>query len=193
MLTFYFSPGSSSMAVHIALNEVGVEFERRLVSLARKEQFAPEYLALNPEAKVPTLTIDGRILTEVSAILYYLAKRFPAARLWPDTGLETEAQVISWMSFIASTVHPARRIGVERWREVFGIAERRLAGREWAVERYSIADIHLFRLFWRFVDSLKPTPGEFSGLSAHYQRMMQRPAVQRTLEIESAIGYQLPQ
>ena len=77
MLTLYFSPGSSSMAVHIALHEVGVEFERRLVSLARKEQFAPEYLALNPEGKVPTLMIDGRILTEVAAILYYLAKRFP--------------------------------------------------------------------------------------------------------------------
>jgi glutathione S-transferase len=193
MLTFYFSPGSSSMAVHIALHEVGVEFEPRLVSLARKEQFAPDYLALNPEAKVPTLTIDGRILTEVAAILYYLAKRFPAAGLWPDAGLEAEAQVISWMSFIASTIHPARRIGVERWREVFGIAERRLGGREWAVERYSIADIHLFRLFWRFVDSLKPAPGEFPGLWAHYQRMMERPAVQRTLEIESAIGYQLPQ
>ena len=193
MLTLYFSPGSSSMAVHIALHEAGVNFERRLVSLARKEQFTPEYLALNPEGKVPTLMIEGRILTEVAAILYYLAKRFPAAGLWPDTGLEAEAQVISWMSFIASTVHPARRIGVERWREVFGIAERRLGRREWAVERYSIADIHLFRLFWRFVDSLKPAPDEYPGLFAHYQRMMARPAVQRTLEIESAIGYQLPQ
>ena len=192
MLTLYFSPGSSSMAVHIALHEVGVEFERRLVSLARKEQFAPEYLALNPEGKVPTLMIDGRVLTEVAAVLYYLAKRFPAAGLWPDAGLDAEAQVVSWMSFIASTIHPARRTGVERWREVFGIAERRLAGWEWAVERYSIADIHLFRLFWRFVDSLKPAPDEFPGLSAHYRRMMARPAVQRTLEIESAIGYQLP-
>lgn len=193
MLTLYFSPGSSSMAVHVALHEIGVEFERRLVSLAKKEQFASDYLAINPEAKVPTLMIDGRKLTEVAAILYYLAKRFPAAGLWPDTGLEAEAQVISWMSFIASTVHPARRIGVERWREVFRIAEQRLAGREWAVERYSIADIHLFRLYWRFVDSLNPPPGDYPGLSEHYQRMMARPAVQRTLEVESAIGFALPQ
>jgi glutathione S-transferase len=193
MLTLYFSPGSSSMAVHIALHEIGVDFERRLVSLAKREQFAPEYLAVNPEAKVPTLMIDGRPLTEVAAILYYLAKRFPAAGLWPDSGLEAEAQVLSWMSFIAATVHPARRIGVERWREVFGIAERRLGGRQWAVERYSIADIHLFRLYWRFVDSLNPAPGDFPGLTAHYERMMTRPAVKRTLEIESAIGFALPQ
>ena len=193
MLTLYFSPGSSSMAVHIALHEIGVDFGRRLVSLAKREQFAPEYAAVNPEAKVPTLMIDGRPLTEVAAILYYLAKRFPAAGLWPDAGLEAEAQVLSWMSFVASTVHPARRIGIERWREVFGIAEQRLGRKEWAVERYSIADIHLFRLYWRFVDSLNPAPDEFPGLSAHYERMMARPAVKRTLEIESAIGYALPQ
>jgi glutathione S-transferase len=193
MLTLYLSPGSSSMATHIALHEIGVDFERRWVSFAKREQFAPEYLALNPEGKVPTLLVDERPITEVAATLYYLAKRFPAAGLWPESGLEAEAQVVSWMSFIASTIHPARRIGVERWREVFGIAERRLANREWAVGRYSIADIHLFRLYWRFVDSLKPAPPEFSGLSAHYDRMMARPAVQRTLEIEKTIGYQLPQ
>ncbi len=193
MLTLYLSPGSSSMAVHIALHEIGVDFDRRPISFAKREQFTPEYLALNPEGKVPTLLVDGRPMTEVAAILYYLAKRFPAAGLWPESGLEAEAQAISWMSFIASTIHPARRIGVERWREVFGIAERRLGNREWTVGRYSIADIHLFRLYWRFVDSLKPAPAEFPGLSAHYGRMMARPAVQRTLEIESAIGYQLPQ
>lgn len=193
MLTLYFSPGSSSMAVHIALHELGVDFERQLVSLAKREQFAPDYVAINPEAKVPTLMVDGRPLTEVAAILYYLAKRYPERGLWPEGDLETEAQAISWMSFIASTIHPARRIGIERWREVFGLAEQRLDCREWALDRYSVADIHLFRLFWRFVDSVKPAASEYPGLSAHYDRMMTRPAVQRTLEVESAIGYQLPQ
>jgi glutathione S-transferase len=193
MLTLYLSPGSSSMATHIALHEIGVDFERRWVSFAKREQFAPEYLALNPEGKVPTLLVDGHPITEVAATLYYLAKRFPAAGLWPESGLEAEAQAISWMSFIASTIHPARRIGVERWREVFGLAEQRLGNGEWTVGLYSIADIHLFRLYWRFVDSLKPAPAEFPGLSVHYDRMMARPAVRRTLEIEKAIGYQLPQ
>ena len=193
MLTLYLSPGSSSMAVHIALHEIGAAFESRPISFAKWEQHAPEYLAVNPEGKVPTLLIDGRRLTEVAAILYYLAKRFPEAGLWPAGGLEAEAQAISWMSFIAATIHPARRIGVERWKEVFGIAEKRLGGREWTVERYSIADIHLFRLFWRFVNSVKPEPGDFPGLSAHYERMMARPAVLRTIEIEGAIGYALPQ
>jgi glutathione S-transferase len=190
MLVLYLSPGSSSMATHIALHEIGVDFEPRWVSLAKREQFAPEYLAINPEAKVPTLMIDGRPLTEVAATLYYLAKRYPTLGLWPEGDPETEARAISWMSFIASTIHPARRIGLERWREVFGLAEQKLGGVEWTLDRYSIADIHLFRLYWRFVDSVKPAATEFPGLSAHYDRMMARPAVQRTLEIESAIGYQ---
>ena len=152
----------------------------------------PEYLALNPEGKVPALIIDGRVMTEVAATLYYLARRHPEAGLWPQGGIEAEAQAIAWMSFIASTVHPARRIGNERWQEVFALTEQKFGKREWAVGQYSIADIHLFRLFWRFFTTLKPEPGAYPGLYGHYQRMMARPAVQRTLEIESKVGYQLP-
>ena len=193
MLTLYLSPGSSSMAPHIMLHEIGVDFESRWISFAKREQHAPEYLKLNPEGKVPTLLVDGHPLTEVAATLYYLAKRFPEAGLFPEGDLEAEAQVVSWMSFIASTIHPARRIGVERWQEVFEIAEKRLALQDWAVTRYSIADIHLFRLFWRFFTTLHPAPDAYPGLFAHYQRMMARPAVEKTIEIESAVGYQLPQ
>jgi len=72
------------------------------------------------------------------------------------------------------------------------LADQRLGDREWALDRYSIADIHLFRLYWRMANSLKPAAGAFPNLAAHHQRMMARPAVQRTLEIEAAIGYELP-
>ena len=192
MLTLYMSPGSSSMATHIALHEIGLPFEPRWLSFVKREQHTPEYLAINPDGKVPTLVIDGRALTEVAATLYYLAKSHPEAGLWPQGGIEVEAQAISWMSFIAATVHPARRAGNERWREVFALTEKKWGGREWAVGQYSIADIHLFRLFWRFFTTLKPDPAAYPGLHAHYRRMMARPAVQRTLEIEAGIGYQLP-
>ncbi|HTP82558.1 MAG TPA: glutathione S-transferase family protein [Alphaproteobacteria bacterium] len=192
MLKLYFCPGSSSMAPHIALHEIGVAFESQPISLARHENRAAEYLALNPEGKVPLLLVDGAPLTEVAGILLYLAKRFPEARLLPTGDLLAEAQAVSWMSFIASTVHPARRQGVERSKEVWAIAERKLGGRPWVLKEYSIADIHLFRLFWRFVGSGRPPADLFPGLSAHYDRMMARPAVRKTCEIEAAIGYQLP-
>jgi glutathione S-transferase len=181
------------MAPHIALHEVGVPFEGRPMSFAGKDHKATAYLSINPEGKIPTLLIDDRPLTEVAAILFYLARRFPAAGLLPEGDPEAEAQVLSWMSFIAATVHPARGRGIDYAREVYQIADRRLGDREWAVGgRYSIADIHLFRLFWRFRGSLIPAPDEFPSLTAHYDRVMLRPAVKKTIEIESAIGYQLP-
>jgi glutathione S-transferase len=192
MLTFFFAPGSSSMAVHIALHEIGVPFEGKPVVLQSKELVTPEYLALNPEGKVPVLVIDGRPLTEVAAILFYLTKRYPDAGLLPRDDLEAESQALSWMSFCASTLHPARGRGTEYAMKTFAIADRRL-GSGWELgETYSIADIHLFRLYWRLVNALKPAPEALPNLTAHYQRMMARPAVQRTIEAETAIGYALP-
>jgi glutathione S-transferase len=180
------------MAVHIALHEIGAPFEARPLSFARNELRTEAFLAINPEGKVPTLLIDGRRLTEVAAILFYLARQFPAASLLPENDPEAEAQVISWMSFVAATLHPARTMGPEHLMRVWGLAEQRLGTREWALGRYSIADIHLFRLYWRLARSLQPAPEMFPNLSAHHQRMMGRPAVRRTCEIEAAIGYELP-
>jgi glutathione S-transferase len=191
VLTLYFAPGSSSMAPHIALHEIGAPFEARRISFRQRENRTPDYLAINPAGAVPTLLIDGRPLAEVAAILFYLARRHPEAGLLPDD-LEAQAQAISWMSFIASTVHPARRQGLDHARGVYALADRKLGARDWALAAYSVADIHLFRLFWRFRNSLDPPAGEFPSLEAHYQRMMARPAVQRTLEVEAAAGYELP-
>ncbi|MGH6958496.1 MAG: glutathione S-transferase family protein [Caulobacteraceae bacterium] len=191
-LVLYFAPGASSMAPHIALHEIGVPFEARPLSFRRDETRQAPFLSVNPEGKVPTLLIDGRPLTEVAAILYYLARRFPEARLFPFGDVEAEAQVVSWMSFTASTLHPARRQGIEACMKVYALADARLGGADWAVGDYSIADIHLFRLYWRFAASLKPPVGSFPNLEAHQARMLERPAVKRTLEIEAALGYELP-
>jgi glutathione S-transferase len=97
------------------------------------------------------------------------------------------------MSFIAATVHPARRQGLDHARKIYALADQRLGPRDWAVgERYSIADIHLFRLFWRFFSSLNPPAEEFPNLMRLHDRMLERPALQRTLEAEAAAGYELP-
>ncbi|MBV9825146.1 MAG: glutathione S-transferase family protein [Alphaproteobacteria bacterium] len=194
MLTFYFCPGSSSMAPHIALHEVGAAFEPKLTRLHQQQNRNPGYLALNPEGKVPTLVLeDGFPLTEVAAILWYLARRYPEAGLLPAGDIEAESKIISWMSFIAASIHPSRRAGVEAWRNIFRLTDAKFGQREWAVgDHYTIADIHLFRLFWRFVDALHPDRPEYPNLYGHYDRVLQRPAVMKTIEIETGHGYHLP-
>ena len=192
-LTLYMSPSSSSMAAHIALREIGVPFATHVVSVSRKETESAAYLAVNPEGKVPLLVADSQKITEVAGILYYLARRFPGAKLMPFDDVDTMAQIVSWMSFIASTIHPARRQGIEHARGVYKLADQRLGRNDWAVGgRFSIADIHLFRLFWRFSGSLHPPRESFPNLYAHLDRMLARPAVQKTLQAEAAIGYELP-
>lgn len=194
MLTLYFAPGSSSMAPHIALHEIGCAFESRPVSFAKKETRQPDFLKINPRGKVPVLAVDGHALTEVAGILFFLARRYPMAGLLPGAGEALlEGEVVSWMSFLASGVHPARTQGLDYARGIWRLADQRLGARDWAVgDRYTIADIHLFRLFWRFSASLNPAPGEFANLLRHHDRMMQRSAVLKTIEIEKAIGYELP-
>ena len=191
MLTLYMAPGSSSMAVHIALHETGVPFELKRLSLPQKETKSPEYLALNPEGAVPLMLIDGRPLTQVAACLFYLAKRYPEARLLPANDPETEAQAISWMSFVASGIHPVARIGGEYVKNAWTIAEKKFGGGDWALGQYSIADIHLFRLYWRMVNRPNPATG-FPRMDGLLARMMARPAVKKTLDAEAALGYELP-
>jgi glutathione S-transferase len=187
MLKLYFSPSSSSFATHIALIEAGATYELVPKLLAKDEQKKPDYLAINPEGKVPTLiTEGGNALTEVAATLYYIAKTHPAAGLWPEGDLEAEAQVISWMSFAASTLHGSRIKGPEAIAAAFAVAEKKLAGRQWAVGRFSIADIHVFRVYWRFRPGLDLPKGTYPALEAHHDRMLARPAVQKAMEAEKA-------
>ena len=106
--------------------------------------------------------------------------------------IDAGSQIISWMSFIASTLHPARQYGGEYAQKAWGIAEQKLGAKTWVAGAYSIADIHLFRLFWRFRGSLGADPAKFPGLSAHHDQVMERPAVRKTFAVETALGYALP-
>src|ERR1700680_1478517 len=106
-LILYYSPGACSMSAHIALEEVGTEYEPRVVKLAENQQRQPDYLAINPRGRVPVLVLaDGTVLTECAAILLYLARKFPKAKLWPDDPL-AQARCIEWLSWLASSVHVA--------------------------------------------------------------------------------------
>jgi glutathione S-transferase len=185
-LTLYLMPNSSSLAVHIALREIGVNFEARVLSGAEKETRKPEFLKINPAGQVPVLLIDDRALTEVAGILFYLARRFPEAGLLPVNDPENEARIIAWMSFLASSAHGAWRVGGEDAVRIYEIAEHRMAPSGWAVDSgFSIADIHLFRLFWRFHASAPISRETFPRLFAHHDRVLARPSVRDALRAEA--------
>lgn len=187
MLKLYFSPSTSSLATHIALIECGADYELLPRLLPKQETRTPEYLAINPEGKVPALvTESGRVLTEVAATLYYIARKYPAAGLWPAGDLDAEAETISWMSFAASTMHGSRARGPEHVANAMAVANTKLGARQWAIGRFSIADIHIFRVYWRFRPGMDAPAGTYPALEAHHDRMLARPAVLKALAAEKA-------
>jgi len=110
MYTLYYSPGTASLAVHLALLELGVPHELKRVDLAGGEQNTPAYLALNPNAVVPTLLVDGKPVYEGAAILMLLAERHPEARFAPAAGTPDRGLFLQWMLHLANVVQPTFRI-----------------------------------------------------------------------------------
>src|SRR5262249_60778079 len=129
MLTLYFSPGACSLASHIGLEETGAPYELKPILLAKGQQRTEEYLKINPRGKVPSLSIDGKILVENTAILTYLASRFQEKRLMPTDPAE-EARCIATMCWFSSIVHPSYQRANRPERFAEGRSEERRVGKE---------------------------------------------------------------
>jgi glutathione S-transferase len=97
MYTLYYSPGTASMAAHLALLETGVPYQLELVDFSRGQQRSAEYLRLNPMGRVPTLLIDGQPYVEAGALMMVIAERHPQAHLAPPPG---SAQRLAWYQWI---------------------------------------------------------------------------------------------
>ncbi|WP_110674842.1 glutathione binding-like protein [Salinicola sp. RZ23] len=207
-LKLFYAPGACSLASHIALEEVGAEFEAVRIDTAAGEQRSADYLRINPKGRVPALAVGETVITENPAILRYVSQRFPESVLWPSTLLE-DARCAEWLAFLASGVHPiyAHVRRPERYatgdaakadvvetarrstRELFEMIEARLAERPdaWALgERYSVADAYLF-VFWQWGAGAVlgyDMASDFPAWSQHARRMLARPAVGRALARE---------
>ncbi|AWV07434.1 glutathione S-transferase [Lysobacter maris] len=105
----YGSPSTASLVVHWLLIELGIEHELVMLDFGKREQKSPEYLKLNPQGRVPTLLIDGQVLTESTAIAMHLADLYPQAGLAPAPGSAARAAYYRWMLFAAYTLMPAFR------------------------------------------------------------------------------------
>ncbi|WP_339826789.1 glutathione S-transferase family protein [uncultured Arenimonas sp.] len=109
MYTLYYAPGTASLVVHWLLIEIGARHELRKLDLAAREHKRPEYLALNPAGRVPTLLIHGEPMTEAAAMVMHLADAHPNFGLAPTPGTVERARYYQWIVFLANTLQPAFR------------------------------------------------------------------------------------
>jgi glutathione S-transferase len=200
MLALYYASGACSMAAHIVLEESGEPYEPRRMNLAKGDQRAEAYLKIHPLGRVPALVLDsGEPLIENTAILPYLGKRFG---LWPTEAL-AEARALSTVGFFATNVHPAhahisrperyaadpshfpdiQAQGRKTFHTLLTQIDGMLAGREWLSDRYSVLDPYALTFYAWGIRRELPM-GELGHYTAHRDRMLARPAVQRVLADE---------
>jgi glutathione S-transferase len=204
-IQLYMAPGTCARVPMIALEEAGESFETVVIRFLRGEHKSPAYRKLNPKGKVPTLVIDGAVLTENVAILTYLAARYPSASLLPhaESLLDRTTQLAD-LSYCASTLHPiVTRIRLpqffagsdaafdvwqnacEAMKEPFAMIEARLGSRPWWYgDRWSVLDGYIYWIYWRVAGAgfdVAPYP----KYGDHAARMEQRPAVRRALDRET--------
>jgi len=107
MLTFYWSPRSSATRIYWAIEELGIPCEKVRLDLQAGDQRKPEYLALNPNGKVPLIVDDGVPVFESMAILIHLGERYGQDKgLWPASGAKAHGQALAWVVWVAATVSP---------------------------------------------------------------------------------------
>ena len=207
MLTLYFSPGACSLASHIGLEETGAPYEAKPILLAKGQQRTEEYQKINPRGKVPALSVDGKILVENTAILTYLARRFPEKKLMPADPAE-EARGIGTMCWFSSIVHPsyqrvnrperfaegeAAHAGVkENGRKSFWAncqeIDSMFRGNEWIMGNdYTLVDPYALVFYGWGVRGGFPMK-ELSAYTAWQERMMKRPTVKKTVDAEQNVS-----
>ena len=201
-MKLYYSPGACSLAPHVALREAEAEFEAVRRPIIEGKTRTAEHLALDPRGFVPVLEVEGRVLTEVIALLTFIGNHYPEARLLPADPLAL-AGCYQRMSYLATAVHiafaqvfrPERftddisfyeqvtAAGRERVIRRFDEIEAMLSGSTWfAGESFTAADVHLLPFFrWGRRINL---PMDYPAWAEFNRRMLERPAVQAAIAEE---------
>jgi glutathione S-transferase len=205
-LIFYYNPMSRARIAHWMLEEVGVPYTVKLINFEQGEHKRPEFLALNPMGKLPTLQHDGTVVTEAAAICAYLADVFPAAKLAPAPNSPERGTYYRWMFFGAGCVEPAtvdrlfNRPQIERpsalgygsYEDTMHALERALSPGPFILgERFSAADVYVgSQLMWgMMVKAIEPRPvfQKYTGT------LMERPALKRVFAQSEKYVQQLQQ
>ena len=180
-MKLYYLAGSCALAPHIALEHSGLPYEA--IRVERGKQTEPSYLAINPLGRVPALVTPSHgTITEVPAVLCFIADMAPDQGLLPRVGTRERYDALRWMAYLSSTVHPAlgRLWRAERFASDsacigsveqaaatqlasdFAHIDKHLANNKWlAGNDFSVADLSLFvfgRLGLRLTTSTRNFP-----------------------------------
>lgn len=191
--------------ISVALEEMALPYEVRIVDIRKGEQHEPGFLELSPNGKIPAILDpdgpEGKPVSvfESGAILVYLGEK--TGKFWPKS-LSARIPVLEWLMFqhggfgpIPGQVHhfltvqseADRRYGLERYsketRRLYGVMDRRLAGREFFAGEISIADFAILGWAWRH-ERHKVDLAEFPNVKRWYEAMMARPGVQRGFAVK---------
>lgn len=206
MITLYYAANTCSLASHIALEDAGAAYELRRVDFATTEQQSPEYLEINPKARVPAMVTSRGILTETPAMLAFIAQSYPDAGLAPLDDPFAFAEIQAFNSYLCSSLHVAhahrgrghrwateessfedmRRMVPKTVAAGFELIETTMFRGPWVMgETYSIADPYLFTIAqWMERDGVDPA--RFPKVADHRARMAERANVKAAIEAELA-------
>jgi glutathione S-transferase len=204
-IALYYAPITCALAPYITLTEAGAKFEVRPLNFRQGQHTSPEYLKINPKHKVPLLIVDGKVLSESVAIQIWIARTFPQAKLLPADPWQ-ELQAISLMSWCSGGIHPflarinspprvcdvpgteesVKKLAAANLMELFKIADDLLASREFFLDHFTAPDAHFF---WcqRRARQFELDLSSFRHCAAHFERMTQRPSVQKLLAFEKSV------
>ena len=200
MIELYTAPTPNGWKVSIALEEMALPYTVRVVNISKGEQFAPEFLAISPNNRIPAIIDpdgpDGAPISvfESGAILLYLGQK--SGKFWPE-GQRAQVPVLEWLMWqmggfgpMPGQVHhflgvkdPAdQRYGLARYsaetRRLYGVADRRLAKVEFFAGGISVADFAILGWAWRH-ERHQVDLADFPNVKRWYETMMARPGVQR--------------
>lgn len=207
-MKLYYSQGACSLAPHIILEELGIPYTAQQVVMDKGENERPEFLKLNPMGAVPVLeTTDGKVITEGVAIQQYLADLKPELNLAPRNGTFERTQLQEWLNFISTELHksvgsifavgayaqtPAaqeevKKNMIEMAGKKLDVAEKLLGTKKFVMgDTFTVADAYLFTIFsWTPYVGLRQE--KWPNLIAHTKRVMERPAVRRTMAAEELL------
>jgi GSH-dependent disulfide-bond oxidoreductase len=202
MIDLYTFTTPNGRKVSIALEELGLPYNTHVVNITQGEQFKPEFLAINPNNKIPAIVdhdVPGGLkVFESGAILVYLAEK--TGRLLPSDAA-SRAEVMQWLMFQMASIGPMFGqlnyflrvapqkvpLAIERYSNeaarLIGVLDRHLSSHDYVAREYSIADIALYPWLAGARQSGPELFSSASGILQWMERVGQRPAVQRGMKV----------